>query len=551
MLTTGQSLALESLRNHSWRQISNLNHFPKERTVTHCCEILSDGNPITIFPKLSAVYWNSPKKSQPQIAQALKNLINQLPPKSWPQIDQELRNELSALQYQVTNIGLDHSSPTIDSSLRILIGLCHPNGHIREGTIKSISSADSKFIIQLLLLRTNDWVAPVASAAKMKASQLLSANSAEHLESLLETFSIVRRSTRHQAQKSLNTIIDLIKKDQDWANNLSLILNGKVSGSAKNAASKFLLLHLNELNEQQLLRFLKTGSPKEIIQLLKVSHSLCSAKQTLILDTLESNSSVPVQRFLLRLLGTTDRRDKTPVLLKALCNPSRTSRQIARFYLKQWTDIDFKQHYLEALDKKSTIRKHRATFLGLHEVSPSAAHELALLPIGTAEAPLLNTYIMGLDLQSGDIPESQMISWISSPILSTCQTILKIMIEQKVLLPIRDLKNLIANTSLPDHSRIAAAKIGFHKERWTSIQYLIESTSLPDKTLNTTLNQLILQWYDKRSSSAINPNREQLEQIQNTFTTHRSFLSEENLRNFDHLLKILNHGIQKHTNGSY
>lgn len=239
------------------------------------------------------------------------------------------------------------------------LGTFHPNGYYREACINELKGDMSSF--KYLILRLNDWVAPVRSAAESACLHISHYLTAPDLLSSLLYLEKVHDSVRRDTTFIRNL-------EDSVANRLHRFYNPVTWTAVKNCDPKTRKVFYRFLLSRKLL------SEKEVTDLIaKERNGPCQRLLTGIffeqydqspeeLSAYMHHKSVWVQRKALekkyRITG-----GYWAGLEESLLSPSKSVRGTVQFILQRYTQINMKEYYAERLDTSA----RKICILGISE----------------------------------------------------------------------------------------------------------------------------------------------------------------------------------------
>jgi hypothetical protein len=110
----------------------------------------------------------------------------------------------------------DNPSPTVPPGRSAWLRMCHPDGFVRELALHELADApQSAFRLALLLMRFDDWVAPVAAAGRAAFARLAPSvplSAAQGIAPLIANHYVKRRGRMDLAAP----VIDLLTREESW-----------------------------------------------------------------------------------------------------------------------------------------------------------------------------------------------------------------------------------------------------------------------------------------------------------------------------------------------
>lgn len=351
--------------------------FHKNEEKTRILELLGQSTEIAAIPLLVPLLFERDSNYKNAASRAIESLLRncQLTDYVWLEentryLSPHIPKTKLELWYK---LDLAYSKKAMKE--RILINFCsfHPNGHIREEAVKKLSKIKDGSELPFLLVRLNDWVAPVREQAQMAIKERLIP---EYASVFIENIPLVirlhscRRVNHHNLVES---VFSLLKRNECF----QAVWNGLES---KNSFAKQLCYRLaldlgNSIGPAILDKALKELEP--IIRLM-AARVICS--NTLFsgyIARLIEDRYAPIRRLALTTLSERNPFEAISELKNALLDPHISVREVARSYLGSQTDIDFTNYYLDYIWGEES-KSLSTALIALGEVrSPDVAEVLA------------------------------------------------------------------------------------------------------------------------------------------------------------------------------
>jgi len=538
MLTHDQYSALEILRSRTWRSAGGLTWRSEKSRVKELCECLKDAPPQLLIPSLAATLINFPSDYRDILSEFVCKLIDQIPVERWSHLDQEIRSEFQSLQHQLQHLQRKERQPDLVLPLEQLIALCHPDGYTRQRAVESLQIPFPPALISLLILRCNDWVAPVKQVARERLFEQPFEVFKDRAGEVLTSLTLLRRSSRNQGTEIERYIDASILSNRESLEAVLSVLKCSQNKAKRKACSQFLLRHYEKLEPCDLDVFVSHGTSSDLGMLLRAARHFPNQDQKIILDRVKDSKLVALRRERLRLLGVFDCDGNQSEFIEALYDISRSIRTIARFHLKDWNDLRISKHYLSILTSNPGSRKFRGCLLGLSEVSSEQGHQFALRILATDPAiSWKKTCIECLDLRSGDVADEKLVAWMASPTIAVSHACYRRIIAQKKQLPPKLLADLAGDLTLPEHSYQVVKKLLVQGHKWQTLPWLFKLAATQDGRFREQANTVLNQWLLDYGNSFVTPTGIEKKAIGDQFKINRNDLDSRLKNEFINLLK--------------
>ena len=231
---------------------------------------------------------------------------------------------------------------------------CHPNGYIREAALKRLAQLHDGSETPYLLIRLNDWVAPVRQAAKKAVMQRFQR---QQFSGFLKNLFLVLRLTEccrdDHANVVQSVINELVKPDGHIAIAAALSSPSRLIRRQSYRLSmmtpgshRLRVVHLGLTSDDVVLRLWSARDARNELPDDELENSL---------KWLQRDYSMPVRRE--ALIATIERfTDRAHhALTEALLDRSVSVRDFARFLLKKEGEQDFATFYREAIQSEHEL----------------------------------------------------------------------------------------------------------------------------------------------------------------------------------------------------
>lgn len=359
---------------------------------------------LGLLAEAAALPWIVPRLLSPDsaVAQAARRaatrILRATPPRDFGWIEQTVRGRLrgnpsgATAWWQLSAAqlpelwGLCHRS---DGDGLLQIASFHPSGYVRAEAVRLLAEQELEVALPCLLVRLNDWVAPVQHLAAEKVSTLLRPEAVPDLLcclALVEQLPVYRRrdlSLLHAQMRALllapasrSLIWAACEAERDAHQRRALYglladaLLTEPGGSAREAG----LHRLIQLAMQSADLWLRVWAVR-----LGRAH-LFGEPLRRLLGQARADRGRPVRReALLAFL------DSHPELEAALCDPCVSLRELVRYALRKKANLDFPEYYRQIL-LTGTESRRLSALAGLGETG-TRTDSSTLLPYISAPVP--------------------------------------------------------------------------------------------------------------------------------------------------------------------
>lgn len=258
----------------------------------------------------------------------------------------------------------------------------------------------------------------------------------------------------------------------------------------------------------------------------------------MILEHVKNSKLAILRRSRLRLIGELNHEAARNDFIEALNDVSKSIRSIARFYLKDWSSEKFSQHYLGLLSQNQSNREFRGALFGLSEVTPKKAHDISMQMLSsTLSDSQAKTCIECLNLDSNDLSEEQILTWLSSPVPAITRACYRSLLSFKKILPAESLYQIATNLTLPLFTRNSTAQLLQVGPKWERLPWLFNLAGNHEQELRSQGIASLNLWLRSFGRSFMHPTPTEKELIQNHFETSKAFLEPTLRLQFENLFK--------------
>jgi HEAT repeat protein len=188
-----------------------------ESRIVACLERIEASREWRAIPWIISLTLHERRRVSAAAAEAVRSLASQVPPQDLGKLDQSFR-ELSpylhgslAPWYFMKPQDL-RRAPALEVGPTLLqLAMCHPSGYVRQEAIRRAATTSDGSEIPLLLLRSNDWVAPVRKAAQDALRARLRPANLPEIVSSLPILEQMRRWQRLEDHRLVADIEELLQ----------------------------------------------------------------------------------------------------------------------------------------------------------------------------------------------------------------------------------------------------------------------------------------------------------------------------------------------------
>ena len=330
-------------------------------------KILQTESPFHIYQIYGFVLCKNIELSH-QAAKKICSILNKDYGKTpWSRLNESYRHIFLPNRAQITNIDLNQIMNNFsEKEAAHLIGIASMNasGYLREDALKILGRLLTPEIIPYLLLRLNDWVPTVSSAAleifQSKLRQF-------HPIDLIKNFILVERFEKSGYRNNLQKIKSKVYShliSPEFREEVFLYLD---KGTVKENLFYWKLLSEEILQNQELINMALTSKHPEIRKWV-VYYITKDDLNSIYLDKLLKDKSLLVRYTALRSIPELLRQKYKDLFQAGLFDSAKKIREYSRFLLGQLSPQDFREIYQKKLNGSNSSVSTGA-LLGWLEVS--------------------------------------------------------------------------------------------------------------------------------------------------------------------------------------
>ena len=395
-----------------------------------------------------------------------------------------------------------------------LVGLVnfHPSGYIRELAVRRLTQSVSGQELPFLLLRLNDWVAPVYQTALMAVQERLTPQYAEALVRNIVLVSNLAGQKRHEHEPVLSAITALLKRPEcDDALRQGL--------AAPDKQVRRLCFHvLREANDIRLsagvTRML--ADPDPVIRLAAarcVRVKLPDDTLRALLPLMKQDAFLPVRRE--ALYASPERMPELALaeLRAALLDSNAAMRGIARFHLQQPGGFDVPALYRQTLTASVSPSELSTAIGGLGETGTALDVGLILPYLPHPAAKVRRAAVRAVSRLDGDNQIEALFTalWDERPSVTHE--------AREALRPRLGLLDDVAlwrrfKTVTQLHVRRDVLALLASLPKWESVPFLVEAAVDEDPLIQEAASEQIRCWSSRYNKSFARPTQTQLARLE-------------------------------------
>lgn len=403
---------------------------------------------------------------------------------------------------------------TSASSSAELLGLAsfHPSGYIRELALRRLTQITSGRELPFLLLRLNDWVAPVSDLALTAVQGRITPQYADaFVRNILLVFNLAEQK-RRQHGPMLSAVVELLRRPECSA----ALWQGLAVPEKQVRRLCFRILR--ESDDGRLLeavpQMLADADPvvrQAAAQTARVA--LLDDALRVLLPLMKRDSFLPVRREALHANLERFPELAPAELREALLDSSATMRGIARYHLGKSGDFNLPGFYRQVLASSVLSSKLGAALSGLGETG-TAADVGAILPyLSNPLVRVQRAAVRAVGRLDGDNHLDALLTALADERPSVTHEAREALCPRLGLLDGDTLWRLFKTASKP-HVRRDVLILLASLPKWESVPFLVEAATDEDPMIQELAGKRLRGWYAGYNRSFVRPTQTQIERLE-------------------------------------
>lgn len=477
---------------------------------------------------------SSPPEVSREVAASLDRYLAGLSPRPLVVLDEEVRRACpwwsekeSAWKRLAPRDVADLLKTGVHAAAVLGVASFHPSGHVRRAAVKQLGSVSDGSELPFLLIRLNDWVAPVREAAYGRTHARLAPAYAPHLIRSLWLVFRLERCGRADHEVLLGRVMKVLRAPESRP----ALREGTRSTDRwlRRTCYRFLLETPGDDTPEVLEGAL--GDEDAIIRLWavqRVDRFVDGEPLRRIVGGLLRDPFMGVRREGLRIRVDRFPREADADLSRALLDGHPTIREIARFGLRRRETTDFQGFYRAAVERTSG-RELRAALAGLEETGTEEDAPLVERFLGDPVPGIRRVAVQALArlAPEGSVPHFLDALQDGNASVSKAGRLGLAVYAGRVG---AERLGAIAEEHPETHVRINALALLAGLGKWEGIPWLIRAFASGDERVARVAGQHLRRWVHRFNRSFTKPTGPQLERMAAALDTAGAALPREQER---------------------
>ena len=402
----------------------------------------------------------------------------------------------------------------------------HANGYVREAAVRYLDARSEGQELAFLLVRLNDWVAPVAMRARNAIERRIVPSYTRAWLASLPLLLRLGSGTRRRADDLTDRVLGILGAPEQRH-----VLLAELSTGTR-LTKRFALRLLSELPSDSETReeifTLALRDRDTVLRLQAVAYArnhLSDAELERSIPRLLGDRYSPVRRAAVNAAAERLGEPAKPWLLTSLLDPGSTVREVARYHLERRGEhVDFASHYRRELGVASTPSHLAAAAAGLGDTGTPADIEL-LVPLLTHDrAGVRRAAARALASLDLDGQAARLLSVVDDASPGVARVARNALHRRSTVIDAKAVRNLIKNAAHP-HGRLGGIALAATLSKWESLPLLLEAAASPDDDIRGAATQRIAVWLAEQNQSFAAPSLAQVEASRAALVTHGTTLA--------------------------
>jgi HEAT repeat protein len=393
-----------------------------------------------------------------------------------------------------------------------LLGLLsmYPSGYVREGAIRRLANRPDGSEIPYLLIRLNDWVAPVREAARAALRSRIQPGYARHLIGNLPLLLRLSECGRDDHAPFVSSVLQFLKETDCR----SALLEGLASPdrSVRRACFHLAIEAVDFPMSVALGRGLRDDDPLIRLWAARTARLRLAPGEYLgLVPEMGNDRFMPVRREALSGL-VEEVPDGAPAALRAaLLDTHPSIREVARYYLNRFGVFDARAFYREVIhsDTQDTQGFLSSAIAGLGETGTEDDTGLVLPWLRHPSAKVRRVVVRALGRLAGDAHVNDLLRALEDDRPSVTHAARDALRGRLHLVTGERLWDIYGVDRRP-HVRRDALILLAGLGKWSSLPYLLRACSDDDPQVALKAHELLHDWLSRFNQSFAHPTREDL-----------------------------------------
>ncbi len=391
------------------------------------------------------------------------------------------------------------------------IASMHNVGYVREAAVEVLSASDDPLAVAFLLIRANDWVAPVRTAAARGIQAHLSRGGAARFVPYLELVDRLRRAGRNNLRPLAEAILGALAAPEA----ASALRAGCASESRPVRRRCFELAFSARTFDLRALVSAGLEDADTVVRVLTAK----GAAQALewvdlepFIDQLLASTTPAARSSALEAIWKQRGSESRAIQERYALDPHPHVRGTARWFLKTIPGFDGRALYREAVGSVSGERELIGAVEGLGEIGSPEDAELVLPLVRHPHARVRTAAVHALGSIGSKEHREAIVAALSDPSARVCRAARRVLLRGAPVDPVR--LAFAALRSRYTHERRAAVELAGAHDHWVAGVLLLRIAATSDAETAARASAALATWELRYNRVFTAPTRRQVEEYE-------------------------------------
>lgn len=402
----------------------------------------------------------------------------------------------------------------------MLLGLasCHSNGYIREAALKELDNFNTGDELKYFLLRANDWVGKIRDLSERCILKRIHENNTRNLIEHLPLIYHLKNCSRKEHSGLISKVDEIVIK----SDNKELLLS-YVNSDDKNIR-RICYKILLDLDTAEELSIISKGlnSRDNVIQNMAVSRifSLINEENAEVFyEVLKKNRKSNIRKHIPDIIKYCKKIDQIKEWKSFLVDTNSTARESARFWLSKEGFSDFREIYINSLQRRENIH---GSICGLGEVGREEDADLLIEFIDESHIKITKAVFKALYKLDAAKYVNIFLKYLSSNKRGISKEARKGLEECIYLVDEKALWEILNLDIIPEYVYNNILILFKSMSKWKSLIQILKLFSLKRENIIEQANEELRLWLQGVNRSYISPTKSEIETIKSLFIRHKN-----------------------------
>jgi HEAT repeat protein len=410
----------------------------------------------------------------------------------------------------------------------------HASGHVREAAVRLLDKVETGAELRFLLIRLNDWVPAVRSAAQQAVQRRLKSGYAVAFARNIDLIERLLHWERADHTVLLRWIVEYLR-GEEGAHAVEAVL-GSAEVRQRRLLYTLLLSADRDCSDALVRRALADDDPVCRLRGIRVAsrHLSGDALRDVLYQALE-DSFAPVRLVAVRALAAGSFGEIETTFIALLMDAAPSIRAVARHHLRQVGWTDFIEHYARQLIDASRDRTCTA-LRAIGEVGTAASAARVLPYVSTQDSRVAAAALRTLAVLDGDAYIAQFLDAVRTTQPGLVKEAARALSARIRLVDLSALWSMSLDQPWGLVRRRILALL-FTAPKWDALLYLLGSLRDPHPAVVAFSREYLNRWLTRFNQSSPPLSDALQEALRAAFQNARTTLTSDTVRELDFILR--------------